>query len=250
MWIVVGDIPSSYLPLEDCKSPLEVFETYVDGMTRWTRLARKGQTGTADEGIPPVNVPPTPEWAEKLKSRLQALKEVVRPFFEQEQASSHLSGFHGLCETRDSVMTAQTRKKSPFTLVAFVALLMIAAGSAVYAFLHSGPWIVPEEAKRVVNPLKQSQAILPAARRLYEDKCAECHGDTGKGDGAQGKMYNPQPQDLTDAAHMNAISDGELFYKISEGHRPMPAFRKRLTDEQRWHLVLLIRSFSAATKQQ
>ena len=145
-------------------------------------------------------------------------------------------------------MNVRHRKKSPFALFSFIALLVIAAGSGVYAFLHPGPWIVPEEAKRVANPLRSSQTDLPAARRVYDDKCAECHGDTGKGDGAQGRMYNPQPQDLTDAAHINAISDGELYYKITEGHRPMPAFSKRLTDEQRWQLVLLIRSFSAPAK--
>lgn len=143
-------------------------------------------------------------------------------------------------------MAIPHRKKSPLMLVLFIALLLIAAISALYAFLHPGPWIVPEEAKRVVNPLRPSQADLPAGRRLYDDKCAECHGDSGKGDGAQGRMYNPQPQDLTDAVHMNAISDGELYYKITEGHRPMPAFRKRLTDEQRWQLVLLIRSLRVA----
>jgi mono/diheme cytochrome c family protein len=142
-------------------------------------------------------------------------------------------------------MTIVPRKKSPVILVLFIALLLVAAGSAVYAFFHPGPWIVPEEAKRVANPLKPSQADLPGARKLYLDKCAECHGDTGKGDGPQGKMYDPLPKDLTDAAHMNAVSDGELFYKISEGHRPMPAFRKRLTDEQRWQLVLFLRSLTA-----
>ena len=128
--------------------------------------------------------------------------------------------------------------------VLFVVVLLVAAGSAVYAFLHPGPWIVPEEAKRVANPLKPSQANLPEAQRLFEDKCAECHGDGGRGDGSQAKMYDPKPSDLTDAAHMNSVSDGELFYKVSEGHRPMPAFKKRLTDEQRWQLVLFLRSLS------
>ncbi len=138
------------------------------------------------------------------------------------------------------------RKKSPLILVLFIALLLVAAGSAVYAFFHPGPWIVPEAAKQVVNPLKASQADLPAGRKLYLDKCAECHGDTGKGDGPQGRMYDPLPKNLTEAAHMNSVSDGELFYKISEGHRPMPGFRKRLTEEQRWRLVLFLRSLSAA----
>jgi len=136
------------------------------------------------------------------------------------------------------------RTKSLVNLALFVVLLLVAAASGVYAFFHPGPWIVPEAAKQVVNPLKPSQADLPAARKLYLDKCAECHGDTGKGDGPQGKMYDPPPKDLTDAAHMNSVSDGELFYKISQGHRPMPAFRKRLTEQQRWQLVLFLRSLS------
>jgi len=144
-----------------------------------------------------------------------------------------------------SAVAVVPRKKSPVMFVLFVALMLVAAGSALYAFFHPGPWIVPEEAKRVANPLRPSQKDLPAAHKLYLDKCAECHGDAGKGDGPQGKMYDPLPKDLTDAPHMNAVSDGELFYKISEGHRPMPAFRKRLTDEQRWQLVLFLRSLTA-----
>ena len=142
-------------------------------------------------------------------------------------------------------MATPIRKKFPFILVLFVVLLLVAAGSALYAFFHPGPWIVPEAAKQVANPLKPSQIDLPTSRKLYLDKCAECHGDRGKGDGPQGRMYDPQPKDLTDAAHMNAVSDGELFYKIGEGHRPMPAFGKRLTDEQRWQLVLFLRSLSS-----
>ena len=143
-------------------------------------------------------------------------------------------------------MTIVPRKKSPVNLALFVALLLVAAGSAVYAYFHPGPWIVPEAAKQVVNPLKPSQADLAAARKLYVDKCAECHGDTGKGDGPQGRTYDPPPKDFTDAAHMNSVRDGELFYKITEGHRPMPGFRKRLTEEQRWQLVLFLRSLSTS----
>jgi Cytochrome c, mono- and diheme variants len=143
-------------------------------------------------------------------------------------------------------MPSPARKKLAGTL--FVVLLLAAAGSAVYAFFHPGPWIVPEEAKRVVNPLKPSQANLPAARALYLDKCTECHGDAGKGDGSQAKMYDPRPTNFTDAARMNAVSDGELFYKISEGHRPMPGFKKRYTEQQRWQLVLFLRSLTQSER--
>ena len=43
---------------------------------------------------------------------------------------------------------------------------------------------------------------------------------------------------------MGAMTDGELFYKLSEGHKPMPSFKKRLSEDQRWRLVLLLRSFA------
>jgi hypothetical protein len=49
---------------------------------------------------------------------------------------------------------------------------------------------------------------------------------------------------LTDAPHLATVTDGELFYVISEGHKPMPSYRKKLTEEQRWQLVLLVRAFS------
>jgi len=136
-------------------------------------------------------------------------------------------------------MTSRTRKKLFGTV--FALLLLVAAASALYAFFHPGPWIVPEEAKRVQNPLKPSQADLTGARKLYRDKCAECHGESGRGDGSQARMYDPLPTNFTDVAHMSTVTDGELFYKISEGHRPMPAFKKRFTVEQRWQLVLFLR---------
>jgi len=43
---------------------------------------------------------------------------------------------------------------------------------------------------------------------------------------------------------MSGVTDGELFYKISEGKKPMPVFKTKLSEDDRWHLVLLIRSFA------
>lgn len=90
IWIVVGDIPSAYLPLEDAKSPREVFETYLLGMSKWVELARNGQNGTADDGVPPVNVPATPEWAEKVEQRLNSLRLIIQPFFDDASESSRV----------------------------------------------------------------------------------------------------------------------------------------------------------------
>jgi len=84
IWIVVGDIPSAYLPVSDCNSPSQVFDTYVSGMNRWVESARLGRDGSEEPNMPPVNVPATPEWAQELDKRLQVLNLVIRPVFRAE----------------------------------------------------------------------------------------------------------------------------------------------------------------------
>ena len=93
IWIIVGEIPSAYLPLEDAGSPAEVFKTYLGGMSKWVALAREGRSGTADDGIPPVNVnvPATAEWAEKLEQRLHSLPLIVQPFFDDAGESNQVN---------------------------------------------------------------------------------------------------------------------------------------------------------------
>jgi mono/diheme cytochrome c family protein len=43
---------------------------------------------------------------------------------------------------------------------------------------------------------------------------------------------------------MSSVTDGEIFYQISQGRKPMPAFKKRLSEEERWQLVLYVRSLA------
>jgi hypothetical protein len=52
-------------------------------MSKWIELARKGQTGTPDQGVPPVNLPATPEWAEKVNQKLYGLTLTVKHLFEE-----------------------------------------------------------------------------------------------------------------------------------------------------------------------
>lgn len=141
-------------------------------------------------------------------------------------------------------MADPSRRSKTLRLLLLIFLLAVAAAAAVYSYTQSRLWIVPEAAKRVKNPLPLTPGALQSARALFGDQCVECHGDSGKGDGPQAKMYEPRPHDLTDSGHIATVTDGELFYRISEGHKPMPAYKNRLTEQQRWQLVLLIRSLS------
>jgi mono/diheme cytochrome c family protein len=128
-------------------------------------------------------------------------------------------------------------------LAAVIVLIFLSIGLAAF---HRTPWQVPSDAKVLKNPLPASDVNFNAAKPIYNEQCANCHGDSGKGDGSDAMMYDPAPSDLTDAKHMNKLTDGEIYYQITLGKKPMPSFRKKLTEEQRWQLVILVRSFSGA----
>lgn len=87
LWVMIGDIPPAYLPLTDSHSPAEAFRTYVNGMSKWVELARKGETGSVEQGVPPVNLPATPEWAERVNQKLYGLTLTVKPLFENDDDS-------------------------------------------------------------------------------------------------------------------------------------------------------------------
>jgi mono/diheme cytochrome c family protein len=142
-------------------------------------------------------------------------------------------------------MIAQSKKsnKTPYKILFACALGLICLSIGFAAFQKS-PWVVPLAAKDLKNPLAPSQVNLTVARQIYDARCVNCHGDTGKGDGSEAMMYDPQPADLSDAEKMSKVTDGEIYYQITEGRKPMPSFKNRLSESERWQLVVLVRSFA------
>ncbi len=95
------------------------------------------------------------------------------------------------------------------------------------------------------NPVPATTASLTAGERIYRQQCDACHGVTGAGDGPAAAGLRPRPVDLR--VHVAAgHSDGFFFYWISEGFKgtAMPAFKNRLSVEERWHVVNFIRTFA------
>lgn len=142
----------------------------------------------------------------------------------------------------DSAFSLQLRKAIFAALLLLIGILVIH-----WVTEENKPWIVPPEYKSLKNPLTPSESNLNAARQIYVDDCAQCHGDGGKGDGPQARSHYPLPADLTDPKLLANAPDGEIFYQITVGRRPMPSFKNRLTPDERWQLVLLVRSFSQPT---
>jgi len=79
LWVVIGDVPPAYLVIDDCKTPSQALEGYIDEMSKWVKLAKQGRSS---KKVIPVNVPATPENADALEGRLKVLREVIVPAFQ------------------------------------------------------------------------------------------------------------------------------------------------------------------------
>jgi mono/diheme cytochrome c family protein len=141
-------------------------------------------------------------------------------------------------------MPTPPKKSKTLVKILLGLVIVLTLVSIGLATLHNTPWSVPLEDKLRKNPLSANDANLNAAKPVYNEYCANCHGDTGKGDGSDAMMYDPAPSNLTESIHMTHLTDGEIFYQITQGRKPMPSFRKKLTEDQRWQLVILVRTFA------
>jgi mono/diheme cytochrome c family protein len=104
------------------------------------------------------------------------------------------------------------------------------------------PWPVPEAAKNKVNPRKGDAASLKDGKTLYDTHCKSCHGTKGKGDGSKAATLDTECGDFTTAAFHNQ-TDGELYYKTSEGRKDMPSFKKKIPDaDDLWAVVNFLRT--------
>ena len=96
-------------------------------------------------------------------------------------------------------MTPQRQPKSSRNAtILLVALFALAAYFAYTAFSRN-VWSIPSEAKLMKNPIHDDPAVV--ARQIlpvFLDKCSECHGETGQGNGPQAKMYDPRPSNITE----------------------------------------------------
>ena len=115
---------------------------------------------------------------------------------------------------------------------------------SVLAFAHEKTgWKAPEEAKKMKNPVKATKASIQKGKEFYEKKCALCHGDKGDGKGPAGAGLNPKPTNFRES-HGEKMTDGEHFWKVTQGRGAMPSYGKDLTAEEKWHVINYINTFT------
>jgi mono/diheme cytochrome c family protein len=100
---------------------------------------------------------------------------------------------------------------------------------AIYAELQKAP----EKARKRANPLQNDPDAVAAGAILFEQRCAECHGDAAQG----GKGPSLR------AAEVQGATPGAIFWVLTNGvvRKGMPVWSK-LPEPQRWQLVRYIKS--------
>jgi mono/diheme cytochrome c family protein len=99
---------------------------------------------------------------------------------------------------------------------------------------------------------RTSPEELSAARQLYDQQCAVCHGANGDGKGPRGPEMAAQewswargegPGIFTDINYMVQRNPSEISNAILDGHGLMPPFRGKLTRQQLDGLVDYVYTF-------
>ena len=100
--------------------------------------------------------------------------------------------------------------------------------------------------------------------KLFNYYCADCHGESGEGNGYNAEFLDPRPRDLTDAKEeylagqtnetiyetlsRDLIDKGDVIKALMKGKKikfvppVMPTFKYTLSDAERWSIVAYVRT--------
>ena len=125
----------------------------------------------------------------------------------------------------------------------------ISSGAGAQQDFSMNTWELPEDADKTKNPTTATPESIAKGKELYMEKtkgnCVFCHGDTGSGNEANMPRLRRKPADLTNKERLTAMTDGEVFWKLSKGIQGiMPAGEKRMTEEERWNVVNYVRTLA------
>ncbi len=135
----------------------------------------------------------------------------------------------------------KSTQRSQYLLVLVIASLVLYS----FTFYQAKPWDVPDAYVKKANPVKSDDESVQSGKALWSKHCASCHGKKGAGDGSKAAELETEMNDFS-MDDVQKQSDGALFYKILEGRKDMPTFKKKIPDEEDiWSLVNYARTLKA-----
>jgi len=91
------------------------------------------------------------------------------------------------------------------------------------------------------NPLPITATLLERGRQRFTINCSPCHGQLGDGNGITKKLGMTVIANLHDRRIVE-MTDGELFYVITNGRNLMGAYGPTMTVPDRWAVVSYLRA--------
>ena len=92
-------------------------------------------------------------------------------------------------------------------------------------------------------------------KKLFNYYCADCHGDSGKGDGYNAEFLDTEPKDLTDSVEkeMVELTNEQIFGAVSRNLKnpdedapaivsQMPTFKYTLSEAEIWSIIAYVRT--------
>jgi mono/diheme cytochrome c family protein len=107
---------------------------------------------------------------------------------------------------------------------------------------------VPPTYEGLTNPFDGDADAISAGAELFSATCESCHGPQGKGDGPAAAALDPRPATLADADMMADMTDGYIFWRITEGgamepfNSAMPAWGSTFSEQEVWQLIAFLRT--------
>ena len=123
-------------------------------------------------------------------------------------------------------------------------------GGAQQQDFSKNTWELREDADRTKNPVAANAESIEKGKALYLDRnkgnCIFCHGETGAGNEANLPRLRRKPADLSNKERMSAMTDGEVFWKLTKGITGiMPAGENKMPEaEERWNVVNYVRALA------
>lgn len=103
-------------------------------------------------------------------------------------------------------------------------------------------WIVPVASAKIKSPIIADASAISSGKTLWGNNCKSCHGVKGLGDGPKAEKIDISCGDFS-SKEFQALSDGALYYKTTVGKKPMPSYKEKLSNTERWQLVAFMRTF-------
>jgi len=126
-------------------------------------------------------------------------------------------------------------------------VFLLSAVAVIFSLLVS---FYPESAFGRTPPPKTAD-LLGRGEKVYEQKCAPCHGFTGNGQTRAAIIMKPPPRDFTLPFKDWDVSQGDpvqIFKIISEGSPNTAMIKFKLPREDIWALVYTVMEFSGDRK--